>query len=467
MTLLPRTPSPVLRFPDSSGEGGALWVKDDGQLHPRYGGNKVRKLSRLLADAAERGAKRVVTFGAAGSHHVLTTALFAPDFGLSVAALLGPQPATAHAEAVLRASLAQGIEAIPLSSLAQLPLALLRSWRRGDYLIGPGGSSLLGTLAYVDAVVELTEQVARAELPMPDVIVVALGSGGTAAGLLAGIVQQRLATRVVAVQVVDNAFSRSLVLGLAARALHARGVAVSGLSARLSISRAELGRGYGHESAAGRAARSWAKAAGLRVEPTYTEKALAHALGLAARPAAGKKPVVLYWHTLSASDPRSLVEDFEAPLPDRLASLLRISAPRPKHSSHDGQVVDCLVDSERGGVADGVGAARLRAARRILGCGARGRRDWHPQFPIRQAAVRRARRGHARFGLPVRVRHALAGRRDFAEGGRRLLEQPAYCVVRARAVRCALDQRRQYHLGAGDLVNSAGARANSRSQRSG
>jgi D-cysteine desulfhydrase len=294
-----------------------LFIKDDGALHPRYGGNKVRKLARILADARDHGSERVVTFGAAGSHHALTTALFAPDFGLRAAAILGPQVRTVHAEAVLRASLASGLEAVPVSNLALAPVALVRMLRRGDYVVGPGGSGLQGTLAYAEAVLELEQQIASGALPAPDVIVTAVGSGGTAAGILAGVVERGLAAQVLGVQVVGGHVSRALVLGLAARALRHRGRSLRGLSERFALTRVELGKGYGHATERGLAAREFAARHGLRVEPTYTEKALAHALGLAN----GARRVILYWHTLSAHEPR--LEVAAGALAPEFAALLR------------------------------------------------------------------------------------------------------------------------------------------------
>lgn len=256
--------------------------------------------------------------GAAGSHHVLTTALFASEFGLSAAAVLGPQPATAHAEAVLRASLAAELEVFPVPSLALAPFELLRVLRRGDYAVGPGGSGLLGALAYADAVLELEQQIASGALPMPDAIVTAVGSGGTAAGLLAGVVERGLATRVVGVQVVGGRVARGLVLTLAARALRHRKRSLRGLLQHFELTRAELGEGYGHPSERGAKASEHAERLGLRVEPTYTAKAFAHALSLAQAP--GKRRVILYWHTLSAHDPPLIAAPGE--LEPRFSALL-------------------------------------------------------------------------------------------------------------------------------------------------
>ena len=69
-------PTPIERFAQLDRGRAALWIKRDDLTHPEYGGNKVRKLEHSLAVARKRGANRIVTVGAVGSHHVLATAFF-------------------------------------------------------------------------------------------------------------------------------------------------------------------------------------------------------------------------------------------------------------------------------------------------------------------------------------------------------------------------------------------------------
>ncbi len=179
--------------------GRELWVKRDDRTHAVYGGNKVRKLEWLLAGARACGAKRLVTLGAAGSHHVLATTYFGRREGFDVEAVLVPQPRTAHAVDVLRASLGLGLRAFPVRSWGAAPWAVARRMTTGARFISVGGSSVLGSMGYVAAAHELAEQIRAGDAPKPDVVVVALGSGGTAAGLAAGLAYEGLATRVVGV----------------------------------------------------------------------------------------------------------------------------------------------------------------------------------------------------------------------------------------------------------------------------
>ena len=194
-----------------------LWIKDDGVIHPNYGGNKVRKLEFLLADAARRDARRLLVLGAAGSHQVLATTLFGRERGFETLAVVCPQVFSEHAVRTLRTALALGVEAMVAPSIASMPVVAARHARRGDYLIAPGGAGTLGTLGYLHAVRELLEQIREGVVVEPDIIVVPVASGGTAGGLLAGVLREGLRSKVLGILVADPArrLSRALILGQA------------------------------------------------------------------------------------------------------------------------------------------------------------------------------------------------------------------------------------------------------------
>ena len=339
---LGRFPTPVRRLEGLPLGPGELWVKDDARSSPVYGGNKVRKLERSLGIALARGAKRIVTVGAAGSHHVLATTAFARRLGLETLAVLCPQPWSEHAEETLRLSLAQGLEVRVATAEAWVPVRLAREIKRGDYVLPPGGSNLAGTLAFADAMHELAAQVTQGELPQPDVIVAALGSGGTVGGILAGVIDLGLPTRVVGVAVArGRVVSRALGIGLAAATLARTrpGISLARVARSLVVDPTELGKGYGYPTPAGQAAIELAKQVGLDLDATYTAKAFSAALGLLdcralpRKPATGSKDAavrefsgrplrVLYWHTLSAAPALLAAEAGVAPLPARLRALL-------------------------------------------------------------------------------------------------------------------------------------------------
>jgi 1-aminocyclopropane-1-carboxylate deaminase/D-cysteine desulfhydrase-like pyridoxal-dependent ACC family enzyme len=283
----------------------SLWIKRDDLSDATYGGNKVRKLRHLLADARERGATRVVTLGGVGSHHVLATGIFGKLAGLRVDAALLGQPRSAHVLETLRASAAQGIGLFPADSYREAA-GLLSAWAaNGAYVIPAGGSNRIGTLGVIEAARELAAQVRGGDLPEPDLIVVPLGSGGTAAGLLAGVARAGLASRVLAVAVAQPAELFAAKTRALARAL-VEPEDWPRVQSHLEIDTHYLGDGYGHASAAGAHAAQQAATLALSLDDTYTAKAFAAAL---ARVALGRERTILYWQTLSSAPMAPLLRD--------------------------------------------------------------------------------------------------------------------------------------------------------------
>lgn len=312
-----RGPAPVTRF-DPGGLRGRLWVWDEGRVGDRYGGNKVRKLGYLLADAAARGATDLVTFGAVGSHHVLATALFGEQAGLRVHALLFGQPDTPHVRAVAARSVPRlasyAVMPDPLrgaAALAALVSGVAAETGRVPVTIPVGGSNALGTTGWVDAGLELAARVAAGELAKPARIFVPVGTGGTAAGLWAGLALAGLDAEVVGVRVVPRMMAnRGRLTMLARAALAARGQDVA-----LGPLRLEQGwfcGGYGHTDARVRAL--LARGLPFPLEGTYTAKAL----GAALEELAHDELDALWVQTASALDPAPGT----APLPPELAALL-------------------------------------------------------------------------------------------------------------------------------------------------
>lgn len=309
-------PTPVERHPDAP---GPLFVKRDDRSSAIYGGNKTRKLEWLLGRARALGARTLVTAGAAGSHQVVALARAGAHFGFSVEAVLASQPDSELARTNLRVALAHGLRAVSAPAWALVPPLVALRRARGAHVVPFGSSNPLGTLGFVNAAEELAAQVADGVLPEPDEIVVALGSGGTAAGLAVGLERCGLRTRVVGVAISPPVVA----LALHARSLAWRTARLSGLSrsaaaraaARIEVEGGYLGAGYGFPTPAGDEALARASRSGLTLDPTYTAKAFACALSRT-RP----DRTILFWHTLSTTP---IEPPADAELPPHLASLFR------------------------------------------------------------------------------------------------------------------------------------------------
>ncbi len=250
-----------------------LWVKRDDLAGPGGGGNKVRKLEWTVGAALAEGADTLVTTGAPQSNHARLTAAAAARLGLDAVLVLRGSPGASHSgnlalDGLLGARLvwAGAVDQAGLDAAAAEVCARLRAGGARPALIPFGGSSALGARGYVRCGEELREQV-------PDLrtAVVALGSGGTMAGLVA-------------------ALGTGSVLGVDVGALADPAAAVAGFAAphtaeevtdrRLRVRRDQVGDGYAALTGpAAEALRLAARTEGLLLDPTYTARALA---GLAA-----------------------------------------------------------------------------------------------------------------------------------------------------------------------------------------
>ncbi len=302
------TPIEPLRLPGVEGE---VWVKRDDLSGEAYGGNKVRKLEFLLAEAQRQGAERLITAGAAGSHHALATTVYGRSLGLAVSLVLFPQSRTEHVREVLLLDQALGAELRWVPRMEMIPPGLwaARLAHRDERtaVIPPGGSDPTGTLGYVSAALELAEQVDAGEAPAPQVAHVATGTMGTTVGLAIGLVLAGLPTRVNAYRItgklVTNEWGLRGLIRRTSALLRTGGVPVppeAEVRRRIELHHEQLGEGYGRPTAACEQAAERFAQAGLKLDPTYTAKAAA---GLLVAVEAKPQRTHLFWQTLSGSEP--------------------------------------------------------------------------------------------------------------------------------------------------------------------
>jgi D-cysteine desulfhydrase len=296
--------------------GATLLAKRDDLSAPSPGGNKVRALELLLA-RVEPG-QMLLTVGPTGSTHALAVAEHGARLGARTEVITWPQETHAVADATAaRLRTLAGVTAARSVADAYLRAAMRRV-RGGVHWVPAGGSVPLGALGHVDAALELAEQLERLRLPVPELIVAPLGSGGTVAGLLVGLAVAGLRTRVVGVRVVPRIVgNRAHVRRLArrTRALLARlaGEAIAPLDGRrLEIEEGAYGGAYGRVTVAGRAAADALRdAGGPPLDATYSAKAFAVALQRARLSPDGH---ILFWLTF---DGRWLPRGNDVPLVTR------------------------------------------------------------------------------------------------------------------------------------------------------
>lgn len=303
-------PTPVRELALSTDSGRRfVSVKYDNLTGDVYGGNKVRKLEYVFPRAKERHALRVATFGAVGSNHALATALYARKAGFDCTCFLSHQACTPLVAATLNMHAQNGTELIRYGGSYKTRIEILRRdlWGRHSWVIPMGGSSWLGTIGFVAAGLELADQVANDEIPLPDKLYVGTGTMGTAVGIALGLAVAGLATEVHAVRVSDASITNwkkmRLLLNKTVAMMHRLDKAVPedlGARANLRIRDEFFGPGYAQgTSATEKAIRLARDQLRLTLEPTYTGKALAALLADMRLPE-NEALNLLYWHTYNS-----------------------------------------------------------------------------------------------------------------------------------------------------------------------
>lgn len=291
-------------------------IKYDNLTGHLYGGNKVRKLEYLLRYAREKHRKRIATFGTVGSNHALATALYSHELGLECTCFLSHQVKTPMAPATLNMHIRNGTDLVKYGGSYAKRVATLRQhlWGKNTWVVPMGGSSWLGAIGFVNAGLELAEQVATGAISLPARLYVATGTMGTAAGLAIGLALADLPTEVQAVRVSDpdimNEKALHRLIGKIALMLRRIDQAVpADLQSRVRIVVRDnfFAGGYARTDAATDAAVQFAQEQlNIKLETTYTGKAMAALLSdLDNRELADHK--FLFWNTYSSA---------ELPVPD-------------------------------------------------------------------------------------------------------------------------------------------------------
>ncbi|MCK6587519.1 MAG: pyridoxal-phosphate dependent enzyme [Polyangiaceae bacterium] len=283
-----------------------LYIKRDDLAGETYGGSKIRKLEFLLAEAKSLGKARVITFGGSGSNHAVATALYAQKLGLKATLMLLPQPINDEVRHRLLAARHFGAEIRigPGSARARAAEATKALKEDGiePYWIEMGGTSPLGNVGLVNAAFELKEQVDAGQMPEPDVLYIALGTMGSAAGLMLGLKAAGMKTVVVPVRASSPDTSSEARLAAMIketneylRALDPSFPAIDMGPLKGVVRGGYLGKGYGLPTRKGTHATAvFKEQTGLDLEATYTGKTFAAVMD-DANDLAGK--VVLFWNT--------------------------------------------------------------------------------------------------------------------------------------------------------------------------
>lgn len=305
-------PTSVQKLEKLGNETGldALYIKRGDQSSTYYGGNKVRKLEFLLAEAKQKGAEILITIGAVGSNHALATTIHGQRLGMHSILILVDQPVAHYARRNMLLDYRYGAEMIKASKpFLPFHIAYQRLRHAGRaYFIPLGGTCSLSCLGYVNAAFELRKQVEDGLLPEPDYLFVALGSMGTGAGLHLGCKLAGLKTEVVGVRVYDKSACnpRQMASLINRTCAYLRRFAPEVTCVEISPREVTIlddyfGQEYARFTEEGMEAVSLMRALeGIELDGTYTGKTLAGTLDYALSHLRDK--VILFWNTYNSVD---------------------------------------------------------------------------------------------------------------------------------------------------------------------
>ena len=293
-------PTPVEPLPRLSAELGGpnLLVKRDDLTGLAFGGNKIRKLEYLLAEAQSHGAQTIITAGAVQSNHCRQTAAACAHLNFDcILVLSGEKPSNVTGNLLLDQLFNAEIVWTSLQERDQmLQQTFQKEWELGrrPYMIPYGGSNTTGATAYAFAMKELLDQKYQ-----PDWIIFASSSAGTQAGLVTGARLFGFKGNILGISVDETeADLKAHVASLANATADALGEKINFLPQDIMVNADYLGGGYGIMGAPEiEAIRLFARQEGLLLDPVYTGRSAAGLIDLIRKGYFKQEEIVLFWHT--------------------------------------------------------------------------------------------------------------------------------------------------------------------------
>ena len=282
---LAQYPTPLQRFENVEKDinGIQLWVKRDDLISFGFGGNKIRALEFIAADALKRRVKTLITGAGAQSNHVRATAAVAGYLNMNCIAIYwGSAPKDMHGNYYLTNLLGAEIrftEDLDRSSVDRMMHFIEREVMYGSqkpYVIPRGGACALGVIAHMFAAQELLQQTQSIGIET-DIVTLAVGSGGTIAGWILGQILFDHPWRIEGFTVSRPSLElKEIIVNLIHDAAEVLKITVQINREDIVIHDGCIGNGYGVPSVKGNdAIKKVALNQGVFFDPIYTGKAFA------------------------------------------------------------------------------------------------------------------------------------------------------------------------------------------------
>ncbi|OUR68102.1 D-cysteine desulfhydrase [Marinomonas sp. 42_23_T18] len=303
------SPTPLESMPGLSLTlGYKLFVKRDDCTGLAGGGNKTRKLEYLLAAARDAGADTLVTIGGLQSNHARQTAAAAAKFGFACELVLEDVEGTPKEDyydngnilldKLFGATIHLVGEGEDSQAFSHQLMTVLAEEGKSPYFIPVGGSNEIGSLGYVRCANEILEQMAEQGIEL-DQIVLASGSAGTQAGLLAGLIAANSSIPVVGISISRDAEAQHLLVeNLLDKTLCLMGLDPELAKGRVLICGDYVGDGYGITTPGTiEAVKMAAQFEGLLLDPVYTGKGMSGLIDMCRTKVFEKNHNILFLHT--------------------------------------------------------------------------------------------------------------------------------------------------------------------------
>lgn len=273
-----------------------IWIKRD-DLYPLFGGgNKARKMNRIIKTLIEQNPDIVITVGGTQSNHCRVTAIACEQLGIRCDLILhGTIEDLEHAEGNLKLCLLCGATPhfVDPDNIAETIETIRAEYQANGlkvFVLPGGGETTSGTLAYADAFQEL---VGQSSTP-PKRIVVASGTGGTQAGLLIGAEQSKTDTEIIGISVAREHTQGSSEIARAYR--DASGITINQDNIRFETDWVD--GGYGLFTAQTTSASEFLRRQeGILTDYCYSGKAVAGLLALYEQEQFSDGGRTVFWHT--------------------------------------------------------------------------------------------------------------------------------------------------------------------------
>ena len=308
---LAELPTPMIHLANLSKHlgGPQIFLKSDNLTGHGGGGNKLRKLSYVMADALKKGATDIITTGATQSNHSRMTASQCARLNLNCHLILENRrgnyedkhinSGNVFLDKLFGASVYHFKKGTDTKKEMELHAQKLKQEGRVPYIIPGGASNALGAVAYAEAALEIVDQL-KAMKVNAKYLVTATGSAGTQAGLATGLQAINSEVSLLGVSTKDpKAFQEEKVFELTKKVASMLGIAQEAVKKDfIQVNANFIGSGYGEPSPEClEAIKLVASKEGILLDPVYSGKAMAGLISLIRNHSFNKDDSIVFLHT--------------------------------------------------------------------------------------------------------------------------------------------------------------------------